>query len=124
MSNLVFMIPFTIDPKETSLKVLIEELGLTRKRMDSLDSQAGYRHIGTTGAIRLFRQDNKSINKDDANYYELQGVAADQDSKNMVLYAYKSDYQKVVAKGRIDRWRLIITTPPPLPTEEGTTLPA
>jgi len=105
MPELLFMIPFKAE--WPALLKLMKSLNLRPKRMDSWDSQAGYRIIGTTGAIRIFRLENPGGEPDQVGYYELHGISADKESKSSVEKFYEYCFEAVCENFEIDNGRLI-----------------
>ena len=55
MSNLVFMLPFDVGAP-ASWDDYLRRLDLTPTRVDDWDLQMGFRLVGDTGAIRLFKR--------------------------------------------------------------------
>ena len=53
--TLVFMVAFEADLSRPRARELARHLGLTLNRTDNWDAQVGFRLIGESGAIRLFR---------------------------------------------------------------------
>lgn len=91
-NSFVFSIAFNADFTSESLETFSQSLTLTRKRLDDWDSLMGFRIIGETGSIRLYKIDN-------AGQYVIQGVALDAEAKEAVKALYDDCLKTIYAAG-------------------------
>ena len=107
MLQLVFMLPFEANPSRLVAQTLGTRVGLTMNRIDDWDTQVGFRLIGETGALRLFRRNNT---KDEGGglRYEFYGTATKTEDCSKVGALFETCQQAVnLIKSHIDRESVI-----------------
>lgn len=90
MFNLVFMLPFTVrtSKPEPWADTLTQGLKLTPTRVDNWDLQMGFRLVGCTGAIRLFKRTTEDEEANPA--YALFGTAVTPEDRSQVTELYRT----------------------------------
>ena len=106
--TLVFRIPFETDLASPQMaQHLAERSGLTPTRTDDWDSQMGFRLVGETGAVHLFRE-TRDEPKGRPPSYEFSGTAIDGEDRQRVASLFGLCRAAVeFIDGRIDEKRLI-----------------
>lgn len=105
--SLVFMLPFEAELSKPALTQLARRLDLTLNRTDDWDTQVGFRLVGETGAVRLFRR--LTGEEDDRRpSFEFYGTATEGRDREQVgaLYPHAVDAVRSI-DGRIDDARII-----------------
>ena len=106
MSNLVFMLPFIAEMSERQAVTLREELELTPTRVDDWDLQMGFRLVGDTGAIRLFKRSTEG--NESYPMHALFGTAVTPEDRSRVRDLYRECLDAVISiDAQIDKERVI-----------------
>jgi hypothetical protein len=106
MSNLVFMLPFGVGTSAPWANTLKNRLELTPTRVDDWDLQMGFRLVGDTGAIRLFKR--TTVGQGANPEYALFGTAVTPEDRDQVTTLYPTCLEAVRSiDAQIDRDRLI-----------------
>jgi hypothetical protein len=102
------MLPFDVDMSRPVAEHLARRLQLTLTRVDDWDSEMGFRIVGNTGALRLFRR--TTDNEDTARHpwYEFYGTAVESSDREPIRQLYGECLEAVEAvRGRVDDFRVI-----------------
>ena len=86
MYNLVFMLPFVVEMSQPRADRLRQRLDLTPTRVDDWDLQMGFRLVGGTGAIRLFKRTTEGDGANPA--HALFGTAVTPEDRSRVRDLY------------------------------------
>src|SRR5947207_13587185 len=106
MSNVVFMLPFVVGTCATWAATVRRGLELTPSRVDDWDLQMGFRLVGDTGAIRLFKRTTEAEGANPA--YALFGTAVTPKDRYQVTELYPTCLDAVRSiDAQIDNERLI-----------------
>jgi hypothetical protein len=106
MSNLVFMLPFVVGRSAPWADTLRRGLELTPTRVDDWDLQMGFRLVGDTGAIRLFKRTTEGEGANPA--YAVFGTAITPEGRHQVIKLYWTCLDAVHSiDAQIDNERLI-----------------
>ena len=105
MSNLVFMLPFVVRTSVPWADTLRLGLALTPTRVDDWDLQMGFRLVGDTGAIRLFKRTTEDEGGNPS--YALFGTAVTPEDRYQVGKLYRTCLDAVQSiNAQIDKERL------------------
>ena len=107
MAILVFMLPFDAEMHRPDAEQLARQLQLTLTRVDDWDREMGFRIVGATGAVRLYK---RSGDEDTPvhDWYEFYGSAIEQEDYDPVRQLFGRCVEAVRSiGGRIQEFRVI-----------------